>query len=196
MGALFRQSAFLAEDAFSADHTSHSEIPCKQRHMALPRPLGGRRAGGGRWPPVHAMGGWIPPIGPLGGGGARVCYPRSWKGRHRASSDRHFEGMPRHTNNTTRPSGAGRGMPLWAHYVPLFHTMCLCGHTYGHFRRRSHIATARGVHQSGSTWTSAALVRQETTPPCCYAPFSTPGGCMGLHAFKMPVGRCAVTPLS
>ena len=125
VGALFRQSAFLAEDAFSADHTSHSEIPCKQRHMALPRPLGGRRAGGGRWPPVHAMGGWIPPIGPLGGGGARVCYPRSWKGRHRASSDRHFEGMPGHTNNTTRPSGAGvpgliphsisHYVPLWAH---------------------------------------------------------------------------------
>ena len=119
VGALFRQSAFLAEDAFSADHSSHSEIPCKQRHMALPRPLGGRRAGGGRWPPVHAMGGWIPPIGPLGGGGARVCYPRSWKGRHRASSDRHFEGMPRHTNNTTRPSGAGGPgtdiyVPLWA----------------------------------------------------------------------------------
>ena len=123
VGALFRQSAFLAEDAFSADHSSHSEIPCKQRHMALPRPLGGRRAGGGRWPPVHAMGGWIPPIGPLGGGGARVCYPRSWKGRHRASSDRHFEGMPRHTNNTTRPSGAGRGWhanQLLTHYVPLW----------------------------------------------------------------------------
>ena len=123
VGALFRQSAFLAEDAFSADHSSHSEIPCKQRHMALPRPLGGRRAGGGRWPPVHAMGGWIPPIGPLGGGGARVCYPRSWKGRHRASSDRHFEGMPRHTNNTTRPSGAGgpgTDMCLCGHYVPLW----------------------------------------------------------------------------
>ena len=75
MGALFRQSAFLAEDAFSADHSSHSEIPCKQRHMALPRPLGGRRAGGGRWPPVHAMGGWIPPIGPLGGGRGTGVLP-------------------------------------------------------------------------------------------------------------------------
>ena len=84
---------------------------------------------------------------PGGGGGARVCYPRSWKGRHRASSDRHFEGMPRHTNNTTRPSGAGRGflggrrLYMQINYL---HTMCLCGHTYGHFRRRSHIATARG----------------------------------------------------
>ena len=111
VGALFRQSAFLAEDAFSADHTSHSEIPCKQRHMALPRPLGGRRAGGGRWPPVHAMGGWIPPIGPLGGGGARVCYPRSWKGRHRASSDRHFEGVQPHTDTCGRP-GSENGAAL------------------------------------------------------------------------------------
>ena len=127
VGALFRQSAFLAEDAFSADHSSHSEIPCKQRHMALPRPLGGRRAGGGRWPPVHAMGGWIPPIGPLGGGGARVCYPRSWKGRHRASSDRHFEGVQPHTDTCGRPGSEKAQTARRGRFLAHQSCRCPCG---------------------------------------------------------------------
>ena len=140
--------------------------------MALPRPLGGRRAGGGRWPPVHAMGGWIPPIGPLGGGGARVCYPRSWKGRHRASSDRHFEGMPRHTNNTTRPSGAGGPGTDMASVG----TMCLCGHTYGHFRRRSHIATARGS-PVGLHMDIGSSGAPRNDPAVLLCAFSDPGRC-------------------
>ena len=68
--------------------------------------------------------------------------------------------------------------------------MCLCGHTYGHFRRRSHIATARGVHQSGSTWTSAALVRQETTPPCCYADVHVEGPHMYLYGAARLQNAC------
>jgi len=51
-----------------------------------------------------------------------MCYPRSWKGRHRASSDRHFEGVQPHTDTCGRPGhkNSAAGSFLRAPELPMF----------------------------------------------------------------------------